>query len=175
MPRHVKPLTELKIKAAKPARSKETGKIYAALHADGGGLYLHVAPATGADADEARKRAEEPKPVKSWIFRYRDAAGDLRDMGLGSLGDLGLAEAREAAGRWRRVLREGQDPIAARKAERDAARLAAARGMPFKDCAEAYITSRRDGWHNEKHATQWSTTLDDVCLSGLWHPAGAGD
>src|SRR6516164_2966411 len=46
--------------------------------ADGGGLYLKIAPSLS----------------KSWIFRYQ-VAGRRRDLGLGSANTFGLAEARE--------------------------------------------------------------------------------
>ena len=54
------------------------------MHADGDGLYLKVQLST------------DPKqPNKSWIFRW--GAGGTKSMGLGSLRDFSLAEARELA------------------------------------------------------------------------------
>ena len=64
------------------------------LHADGGGLYLRVKP-TGA---------------KTWVFRWQ-RNGRRRDMGLGSLHTVGLAEAREKAALHQRWVRKGLDPI----------------------------------------------------------------
>ena len=57
------------------ARNAETGR-----HADGGGLYLRVAP-TGS---------------RHWLLRVQ-VNGKRRDIGLGSFTDLTLAEAREEA------------------------------------------------------------------------------
>jgi integrase len=112
------------------------------MHADGSGLYLHVTD-SGA---------------RSWIYRWK-RDGRCRDMGLGSLGDVGLAEARELATDARRMVRQGGDPIEARKAARAASRLAAARSLTFRQCAEAYIVSHKAGWRNPKHAAQWPSTL----------------
>lgn len=111
-------------------------------HLDGGGLYLQVTSAA----------------ARSWVFRYK-INGRARDMGLGSYPDLSLAEARDVAEKWRRRRREGADPIEARKAERVAERLADARAVTFKDCAEQLITSQEAGWRNAKHRQQWRNTL----------------
>jgi integrase len=57
-------------------------------------------------------------------------------------------------------LRDGVDPIDARKAQKVAAALDAATALTFQQAAEAYIESRRKGWRNPKHASQWSRTLE---------------
>src|SRR6185437_3864424 len=38
-------------------------------------------------------------------------------------------------------------------------RLAAARGMTFKECAAAYIEAHKNSWRNAKHRKQWSGTI----------------
>ncbi len=111
-------------------------------HADGGGLYLQVST----------------YGTKAWIFRYT-LDGKSREMGLGSLRTVSLAEAREAARECRKQVREGIDPISRRQAERASRRLASARLMTFRQCAEAYIRSHGAAWRNIKHAGQWSSTL----------------
>lgn len=78
MPRQTNRLTDKTIRAL-----SEPG-----MHADGNGLYLSIT-ATG---------------VRSWVYRFR-LAGRRRDMGLGALADLKLAEARTAADRARRMVR----------------------------------------------------------------------
>ncbi len=112
------------------------------LYADGGGLYLQVAP-TGA---------------KTWIYRFQ-LAGRRRDMGLGSADVFSLAEAREKARTARRLVAERVDPIEDRIAARRAAAVDAVKAMTFRECAEAYITAHRAGWQNAKHASQWTATL----------------
>jgi integrase len=112
------------------------------LYADGWGLYLLV----GRNG------------TKSWVYRYRQG-GRLRDMGLGPLRLVSLAEAREAAQVWRKRRHNGEEPIAARRAEKAAKRLEAARAISFRECAERYIAAHRAGWKNAKHAAQWPSTL----------------
>ena len=111
-------------------------------YGDGGGLWLQVTKA-GA---------------KSWVFRFtlRDRS---REMGLGPLHTVSLADARDAALQCRRLLREGIDPIEDRRDKRAAALLDAARAMTFNSCAEAYIEAHEAGWRSAKHAGQWRATL----------------
>lgn len=115
----------------------------AGMYADGGGLYLQV---TGSGA-------------KSWIFRYA-MAGREREMGLGPLHTVSLAEARERALEARKLKSSGVDPIEARRASRSLQKLEAARSITFKDAADAYIKANRAGWKNAKHAAQWASTLE---------------
>jgi integrase len=126
-----------KLTALGVARASEPG-----MYADGGGLYLQV---TGAGA-------------KSWIFRY-SLNGRAREMGLGSLTAITLADARAKAGQCRRLRQEGIDPIEARKADRITAAVEAAKAITFKECAEKYIEAHRASWSNGKHAQQWTNTL----------------
>ena len=73
-------------------------------YADGGGLYLRVAPGG----------------TRAWIFRFT-MDGKTRDGGLGSYPTVSLAKARAEAERCRQLLAGGLDPIEARKKEREAA------------------------------------------------------
>ena len=120
------------------------------MYADGGGLYLQV---THGSDGVARK---------SWLFRYA-VAGRERQMGLGPLADVSLAEARIRASASREMRREGTDPIEARNAQRAEASVAAVKTMSFDDCATAYIAAHRAGWRNLKHAGQWSNTIATFC------------
>ncbi len=95
---------------------------------------------------------------RSWLFRYK-RFGRARAMGLGSLDDVTLAEAREAALACRKLLRDGLDPIDHRHRERDTARAEHGRRLTFEQAAERCIAARASGWKNAKHADQWTNTL----------------
>ncbi|MCR5874231.1 tyrosine-type recombinase/integrase [Phenylobacterium sp. J426] len=112
------------------------------MHCDGAGLYLRVAPPSAA----------------SWVLRYM-LDGKARTMGLGPFPEIDLKEARTRALEARRLKADGIDPIETRNAAKLAQRRAATKAMTFKECAEAYIASQRDGWRNDKHAAQWDSTL----------------
>lgn len=111
-------------------------------HSDGGGLYLQISPAG----------------TKSWIFRFK-FNGRAREMGLGSILGVGLADARGSAAECRRQLAAGIDPIEARKGVRAQGRLEAAKAVTFSYCAKAYIDAHRVGWRNAKHVSQWENTI----------------
>jgi integrase len=124
------------------------------MYLDGRGLYLQVVAAPTAD--------EPHRVTKSWIFRYA-LNGRPRKMGLGSVRDVTLAQARAKAADARKQAKEGIDPIDDRhvkvvtKAAEEA--KAAARPVTFDQCADAYVTAHEAGWRNAKHRRQWKNTL----------------
>jgi integrase len=97
--------------------------------------------------------------AKSWVLRYM-LDGRAREMGLGSYYDLTLAEARERARGFRKLVKEHRiDPIDNRRERRAAERVERAKVMTFRKCAEAYVAAHEAGWRNRKHAAQWPSTL----------------
>jgi integrase len=104
-------------------------------YADGGGLYLVV----------------QPGGSKSWICRVqRD--GRRRDIGLGSLVDVNLAEARELARDTHNLVDIGIDPVAERELP--------ARIPTVREAAMSVLEEIRTTWRNQKHAQQWINTLE---------------
>ena len=73
--------------------------------ADGGNLYLRVAPGG----------------TKGWIFRFT-MVGRTRDAGLGPYPTVSLVKAREEAEKCRRLVAAGIDPIQDRNEQRAVAR-----------------------------------------------------
>lgn len=112
-------------------------------HSDGGGLYLNVTE-TGS---------------RSWLFMYK-VAGRRREMGLGSLRDVPLIQARKFAANARQQLASGLDPLAARQKPAT---------MTFSEAASALIESMSPSWRNAKHRAQWAMTLNVYCapISGM--------
>lgn len=109
---------------------------------DGGGLYLSV--------DEHRKR---------WVFLYAFAKRQ-REMGLGPAGKEGvtLAKARELAALARQQIRDGIDPLEARRSEQRS-KEQVQRSTSFGDFADKYIATKRSEWKSSKHAEQWIVTM----------------
>jgi hypothetical protein len=113
------------------------------LHSDGDGLYLKV-----------QKSADPANPSKSWMFRW--GAGGKNTMGLGSLRDVSLAEARALAEAAHKQAAQGLDP----RREREKARATVATtAVTFAEAAAQCIASKRAAWKNQKHAQQWENTL----------------
>jgi len=109
-------------------------------YADGNGLYLVV----------------EPSGAKRWLLRIV-VQGRRRDIGLGGLSLVSLAEAREKALVYRKLAREGGDPLA----ERQKVEIV----IPtFAEAAEAVHAEHKASWKNEKHSGQWISTLTTYAL-----------
>lgn len=117
---------------------------------DGGGLYLQVAPGGS----------------KSWLFRFT-LRGKAREMGLGPVGDppaaVPLAEARSLAAEQRGLLRQGIDPIEARRAA-ERAKAAAAPDHTFRAVTDFYVAAHEAGWRGMKFRKQWRKTLEDYAF-----------
>jgi integrase len=102
---------------------------------DGSGLWLVVSK-TGS---------------RKWALRLT-INGRRREMGLGSLTETSLKEARMKAAEARAKAAEGIDPIQAKAESKE--------GPPtFTAAAARYIRAHRRGWSNPKHARQWVSTL----------------
>jgi integrase len=84
-------------------------------------------------------------------------------MGLGSLDEVSLAEARLKAADCRKLRQAEVDPIEDRKAAQAQAALVAAKSMTFDDCRNAYIHAHAPAWKNAKHRQQWINTLNAYC------------
>jgi integrase len=103
-------------------------------YGDGNGLYLVV----------------DPSGAKRWVLRTV-VQGKRRDIGLGGLRLVSLAEARAKALEYRRLARDGGNPVEAKRR---------AKAVPtFADAARSTLEQHRGGWKNEKHASAWINTL----------------
>lgn len=140
-----------KLTALAVARKTEPGR-----YADGGGLYLQVSPTK----------------TKSWLFRFM-LAGRAREMGLGPVDLVSLADARQAASDARKLLRGGVDPIEARRAEQQKTAAQTARLITFKECAERYVAAHEPSWRNSKHRAQWKSTLKTYVYPAIGDMAAA--
>lgn len=110
------------------------------MYSDGDGLYLRIGP----------------NGSKSWILRTRIAGrvtgsgSPLRwEGGLGGLGLVSLAEAREKARELRKVARAGGNPAKTRDR----------RELTFEEAARAHYDQLRPTWRNGKHADDWLNAL----------------
>ena len=109
-------------------------------YADGGNLFLSYVKNGG----------------KSWTFLYRDRNnGRVREMGLGSLGAVSLADARQRAAAARFMLATDVDPLADKKARK----VARQKARTFGDFCDEFLGSALAGFNNDKHRYQWRTTL----------------
>ena len=104
-------------------------------YADGNGLYL-VVDETGA---------------RRWLLRIV-IQGKRRDLGFGSATLVPLADAREKALAYRRIARQGGNPVPDR--------LNPSALVPtFIKAADTVHQARAPGFRNAKHAAQWISTI----------------
>lgn len=120
-------LTDAKIR--KLIREKQTKT-----HGDGRGLYLRIA-ATGS---------------ASWSFRAKVKNGRKREIGLGSFPDVSLAEARDKALEYRKLARDGIDPMA----EKGKAKI-----PTFREASEKSFEVLAPRWRSEKTRTNRKQTM----------------
>ena len=113
-------------------------------YGDGNGLYLVVTPtrATGG---------------KSWVQRLA-VGGVKRELGLGSVRDVSLGEARRLALENRRIARAGGDPSGRRER----------RAPTFARAFDAVIALRRDGWkHSAAMEARWRSSMERHALDHI--------
>ena len=104
--------------------------------------------------------------TKSWLFRYKSpVTAKQREMGLGALSLVSLAQARDRALECRKQTLAGLDPIEERKTLKRARLLQQARTITFRDAAEQCIASKKPEWKNAKHGQQWANTLEAYAYS----------
>ena len=142
-----------KLSAVKVAKLKTPGR-----YCDGLGLWLQVSQFG----------------TKAWLFRYT-RHGRQRQMGLGALHTVSLAEARERARQARQILLDGDDPIEIKRKKRDEARAETAERILFKDAAERFLDLHEATWKNGKHREQWKSTLKTYAYPTLGKPSDLGD
>ncbi|AYF02647.1 DUF4102 domain-containing protein [Paracoccus yeei] len=108
----------------------EPGKYF-----DGHGLFLRV----------------DAHGNKSWVQRIV-IHGKRREIGMGSVTFVTLADARAAAYENRKLARAGGDPLQDRRSEREI--------QTFEEAARAIYEMLEPTWKNKKHAAQFISTLE---------------
>ncbi|WP_321842710.1 tyrosine-type recombinase/integrase [Burkholderia cepacia] len=120
MPKQTDPLTDLKVRRAKPAEQPYR-------LADGKGLYLQVMP----------------NGSKYWRMKYRfDGKEKLASFGV--YPEVSLAEARQACLAARKLLAAGTDPTEQKREIKRARAIEAS--SSFEAVAREWFESQKDGW-----------------------------
>lgn len=117
------------------------------MHSDGGGLHLKV-----------QKSKDGNSLNKSWIYRW--GAQGRNSMGLGSLKNFTLAEARNRASECRKLVAQGLNPRDERDKDKKAIQQAKKNSITFKAATKKYIEINKASWKNAKHGQQWINTLE---------------
>ena len=131
MPKRIIPLSDMKVQKAKPKDKPVT--LF-----DGGGLFLMVTPTGG----------------KLWRFKYR-FEGKAKLLALGSYPEISLLNVRQRRDEARRLLAQGIDPSADRKAQKQA----------ILQEIETFELIARE-WHTRFLST-WTTKYAETLMSRL--------
>ena len=123
----------VKVRTARQAETVDAGS-----YPIGGNLYLRV----------------RPSGSRAWVFRFV-TSGKAREIGMGALDILSLAEARLKAADMRKAVAAGSDPAHVIRPPEEA------KARTFQEVALETIEALRPGWRNTKHAQQWENTLKD--------------
>ncbi len=109
-------------------------------YGDGNALYLNIAPGGS----------------KSWVQRI-SVDGKRRDLGLGGYPTVSLAEARDQAVANKRAVRQGDNPVSAKKTNSQAGKKAApAPGIPtLRDAASIVHSLNGARWESAKTKNNW--------------------
>ena len=134
-----------------PKRSKELSALAVRrLAHPGGGCGIVTVPVGGVPG---LCLSITPSNGRSWVLRVV-IHGKRRKIGLGSAGDVTLAQAREAAREARSRIAQGGDPLAERKAARAAMR-AEQRRMTFAEALAGYHAEKQHEFGSERHRSDW--------------------
>jgi integrase len=117
-------------------------------------------PITDGTVSGLRLRPGKVKGHGRWLLRFiSPETNKLREMGLGTYPEVSITGGRKAAVVARDLVRDGIDPIEARKANTQA-RHRDTQALTFEKAARKVHEDLKPGWQNPKHAAQWLTTLE---------------
>jgi hypothetical protein len=107
---------------------------------DGMGLHLQIRSSSNA----------------SWILRFvSPVTHRTREMGIGSVNIVGLAEARAKAAEARVLVAKGVDPISAKSTNKGRHESVSGSSMTFGAAAEAFWEVQQSRWRNRKVRLGW--------------------
>ena len=96
--------------------------------------------------------------TRSWVFRYV-VNGKAHHVGLGSCTYVTLAEARQKAFEYRRLLAAGGDPLEQKRAAKRGHLLARVPAKTFQQVALEYIAQHEREWRSDHSRRQWRSSL----------------
>jgi len=96
--------------------------------------------------------------TRAWVFRYI-RQGRARHVGMGSATYVTLAEARERAFEYRRLLAAGGDPWTQKRNSAHERRVNSARSKSFREVTDQYIAAHEVGWRGDASRKQWLQSM----------------
>ncbi len=139
-------------KRAKELSSLEVRRLRSGVHTVGGVAGLLIQVTTNG--------------ARSWLLRVR--VGDRRrEIGLGPFPEVSLARAREKASETKDAIRNGIDPVEARKAAKSALLAAQRKGLTFTEAFEKYAEKKLPELRTDRYRSQWRATVENTLFQNL--------
>lgn len=101
----------------------------------------------------------KPSGTKYWLLRFA-YNGKRHELGISPFPDLLPKEARQIAQEARTLVAKGENPLALKIAKKAQIKAQETKKISFKDFALSCIKDKRSEWSSDKHAAQWTSTLE---------------
>lgn len=139
-------------KRAKELSSLEVRRLPSGVHTVGGVAGLLIQVTTNG--------------AQSWLLRVR--VGDKRrEIGLGPFPEVSLARAREKASETKDAIRNGIDPVEARRAAKLALLASQRKGLTFIEAFEKYAEKKLPELRTDRYRSQWRATVEKYAFPEL--------
>jgi integrase len=101
----------------------------------------------------------KPSGTKYWLLRFA-FNGKRHELGIGPFPDLLPKEARQIAQEARTLIARGENPLTRKLAQNAHLRNLETKKITFRDFSLTCIKGKESEWSSDKHAAQWTYTLE---------------
>lgn len=112
----------------------------------------------------------KPSGTKYWLLRFA-FNGKRHELGIGSFPDLKPKDARLIAQEARTEIAKGQNPLSSKIAKKAERKAFESKKITFRDFALTCIEDKQSEWSSNKHAAQWSYSLEQFAFPVIGHMA----
>lgn len=105
----------------------------------------------------------KPSGTKYWLLRFA-FNGKRHELGIGPFPDLLPKEARQIAQEARTLIAKGENPLTRKLVHKSQLRTLEAKKITFRDFALTCIKDKESEWSSDKHAAQWTYTLENFAF-----------
>jgi integrase len=105
----------------------------------------------------------KPSGTKYWLLRFA-FNGRRHELGIGPFPDILPKEARLIAQEARTEIAKGQNPLSSKIAKKAERKAFESKKVTFRDFALTCIEDKQSEWSSDKHAAQWSYSLEQFAF-----------
>lgn len=101
----------------------------------------------------------KPSETKYWLLRFA-FNGKRHELGIGPFPEITPKEARQIAQEARTEIAKGQNPLSSKIAQKAQRKALESKKVTFRDFALTCIEDKQSEWSSDKHAAQWTYSLE---------------